>query len=144
MVNSLLLCLSIIQSSMSLDRPSFDKRAVLSRTEAKEVYDHFATVGHAGGKDASSGYGGPAVHALLKMAKFETANRIIDYGCGQGKLAEFVLKDIIREKKETSNEEQDQGQKSFVHHVHWHGVDQSPKMIEKFQERCVDQFDGQN
>lgn len=119
-----------------LGRPSFDNRSVLSRTEAKEVYDHFATVGHAGGKDASSGYGGPAVVALLKMAKFETAKRVVDYGCGQGKLAELVLKDIISKKKERNNQEQG--------HVHWHGVDQSPKMIEKFRERCVDQFSGQD
>ena len=47
-----------------------DTRPTLSRAEARTVYDGFATKGHIGGKDASSGYGGPAIRALLTMAAF--------------------------------------------------------------------------
>ena len=39
------------------------------------MYDGFAVKGHAGGRDASSGYGGPAVAALLAMAAFADARR---------------------------------------------------------------------
>ena len=49
-----------------------DLRTVLSREEAREVYDNFARKGHhTAGKDASGGYGGPAVSAMLSMADFE-------------------------------------------------------------------------
>ena len=68
-----------------------DARAVLSRADARAVYDRFAEKGHIGGKDSSSGYGGPAVQAMLMMAAFSEAKCVIDYGCGQGKLAEVVL-----------------------------------------------------
>ena len=47
---------------------SFDGRRTLSRSQAREVYDGFARKGHIGGRDASGGYGGPAVSALLSMA----------------------------------------------------------------------------
>ena len=53
----------------------FDSRPTLSRAEARSVYDGFAVKGHAGGRDASSGYGGPAVQALLAMAAFAEARR---------------------------------------------------------------------
>ena len=47
-----------------------DMRPTLSRAEAVAVYDGFALKGHIGGRDASSGYGGPAITALLSMAAF--------------------------------------------------------------------------
>lgn len=50
-----------------------DLRPTLSRAEAVTVYDGFALKGHIGGKDASSGYGGPAIAALLSMAAFADA-----------------------------------------------------------------------
>mmetsp|Transcript_7411 Transcript_7411/g.23257 ORF Transcript_7411/g.23257 Transcript_7411/m.23257 type:complete len:243 (+) Transcript_7411:47-775(+) len=87
-----------------------DRRPVLSRREAREVYDAFARAGHhTAGKDAGGGYGGPAVTALQSMASFEDARTVFDYGCGQGKLAELVL--------------------SRHPHLHWHGVDQSEEMV---------------
>ena len=92
-----------------------DGRPTLSRAEARAVYDRFAEKGHIGGKDASSGYGGPAVRALLTFAAFSDAKTVLDYGCGQGKLAEVVL---------ASHSE-----------LHWRGVDQSPKMVERARER---------
>ena len=52
-----------------------DNRPTLTRAEARAVYDGFAVKGHAGGRDASSGYGGPAVAALLAMAAFADARR---------------------------------------------------------------------
>jgi len=103
---------------------SFDKRSTLSRSEARTVYDGFAESGHAGGKDADSGYGGPAVKALMEMADFESAKSVLDYGCGQGKLAELVLSETKRSNKD----------------LYWKGIDQSPNMVEKFTERCVEKF----
>ena len=105
-------------------RMLFDSRPTLSRAEARSVYDGFAVKGHAGGRDASSGYGGPAVQALLAMAAFAEARSVVDYGCGQGKLAELVL--------------------SSQPELRWRGVDQSPMMVgkasarlERFGPRCT-------
>ena len=93
------------------------ERPVLSRAEARHVYDGFATKGHIGGKDASSGYGGPAVTALLAMAAFTEATSVLDYGCGQGKLAELVL--------------------AAQPQLTWRGIDQSPLMARRFEERTA-------
>ena len=93
----------------------FDSRPTLSRPDARAVYDGFAAKGHIGGNDASSGYGGPAVQALLTLAAFSEAKTVLDYGCGQGKLAELAL----------SNHQQ----------LVWRGVDQSPLMVQRAQER---------
>ena len=93
----------------------FDARPTLSRAAAREVYDGMAVKGHVGGNDASSGYGGPAVQALLTMAAFADARNVFDYGCGQGKLAELVC--------------------AQYPDLQWRGVDQSPRMIEKATER---------
>ena len=79
------------------------------------MYDGFATKGHIGGNDASSGYGGPAVRALLAMAMFSEAKTVVDFGCGQGKLAELCL--------------------TQHPHLVWHGIDQSPQMVLRAQER---------
>ena len=79
------------------------------------VYDKFAVKGHIGGKDASSGYGGPAVTALLGMAAFSSARTVLDYGCGAGKLAEVAL--------------------ARYPSLQWRGVDQSPQMVLRAQER---------
>lgn len=99
------------------DAASFDRRPTLTRREAREVYDGFATKGHIGGKDASSGYGGPAVQALLTMAAFADprVKTVIDYGCGQGKLAEVALEAHPQ--------------------LEWRGIDQSPEMVLRAQER---------
>ena len=53
-----------------------DSRPTLTRAEARTVYDGFAVKGHAGGRDATSGYGGPAVQALLAMAAFADARSV--------------------------------------------------------------------
>ena len=92
-----------------------DRRSTLSRAEAVEVYDRFAVTGYVGGKDASSGYGGPAVAAMLRMADFESATEVLDYGPGAGKLAELVL--------------------ARCPELRWRGVDQSPQMVESASER---------
>lgn len=118
--------------------PSFDRRAVLSRAEAKEVYDNFAKINHSGGKDASSGYGGPAVRALIRMAKFENAKIVLEYGCGQGKLAELVIRDLIEAKSHETSSKNSHHANSL--NFFWRGIDQSPNMVEKFKQRCVDQF----
>ena len=103
---------------------SFHARPTLSRSEARKVYDGFAIQGHStGGKDADSGYGGPAVSALLEIANFDAAKSVLDFGCGQGKLCELVLKNYPD--------------------LFWRGVDQSPEMVKGFQTRCVDKF-GEN
>eukprot|EP00929_Paragymnodinium_shiwhaense_P069447 TRINITY_DN35016_c0_g1_i1.p1 TRINITY_DN35016_c0_g1~~TRINITY_DN35016_c0_g1_i1.p1 ORF type:complete len:292 (-),score=48.00 TRINITY_DN35016_c0_g1_i1:250-1125(-) len=104
-----------IPSAWNCFMTSFDSRSTLSRDDARAVYDNFARTGHKGGKDADSGYGGPAVRALLSMAHFAEAKTVLDYGCGQGKLAQLVLKE------ET--------------HLRWRGVDQSPEMVERATKR---------
>ena len=71
----------------------FDARRTLSRAQAREVYDGFARKGHIGGRDTSSGYGGPAVQALLTLASFANARSVFEFGCGQAKLAQLVLKE---------------------------------------------------
>lgn len=101
---------------------SYDNRGTLSRSDIKSVYDRFAKVGHAGGKDASSGYGGPAVKALLSMASFSTARNVLDYGCGQCKLAELVLP-------------------ACPNIQTWRGVDQSDAMIESSRDRLCSKED---
>ena len=98
----------------SSSNKSFDSRSTLSRDDVRTVYDKFATQGHVGGKDADSGYGGPAVSALLEMADFENAESVVDYGCGQGKLCELALSSSQNDK------------------LFWQGIDQSPKMRERF------------
>jgi SAM-dependent methyltransferase len=135
---------------------SFDARKTISLAQARSIYDNFALSGHVGGKDASSGYGGPAVNALVSMADFgkrgtdeesmdpiyeevdedtpmsddqkkalQTSNqqRVFDYGCGQGKLAELVANTVIGNTSTSSSS------------IHWHGVDQSPEMVLKFNHR---------
>lgn len=129
--------------SIHANQPSFDRRPVLTRHEAKKVYDNFAKIDHAGGKDASTGYGGPAVKALIQMAKFDRAHNVLEYGCGQGKLAELVIQDLIRMKKEQSHqhkEEEEDPLRLLQRDFSWRGIDQSPNMVQKFQERCVNQF----
>jgi len=131
----------------SIKNKSFDNRKTITRSQVKSIYNKFALSGHIGGKDASSGYGGPAIKALLSLATFakcdEKANevddiyqkptdknlkniqRVLDYGCGQGKLAEHVFDTIP-----TSTTK-----------IHWHGIDQSPEMVNKFQQR-LKRFDA--
>lgn len=114
--------------------PSFDSRNTLSRVEARDVYDDFARKGdNVGGNDAESGYGGPAVKALIDMADFDDddsssgpqhgVKTVFEFGTGQGKLAALVL-----------------GTASTNTQLQWRGVDQSPLMVEGFRNRCVDRF----
>ena len=86
-----------------------DGRSTITRAEARDVYDGFARKGHIGGRDASGGYGGPAVSALLTMALFKDATHVFEYGCGQAKLAKLVLADEPA--------------------LRWSCVDQSPEMV---------------
>ena len=57
------------------------------------------------------------MQALLTLAAFAEAKSVLDYGCGQGKLAELVL---------SSHPE-----------LKWRGVDQSPMMIDKAKEKLA-------
>jgi phospholipid N-methyltransferase len=103
--------------------PSFDRRNTLTREEARQVYDKYAEkTDLRSGQDAASGYGGPAVSALLNMADFDSATKVLEYGTGQGKLAELVL---------NSNPDSS---------LFWQGIDQSPNMVKGFQQRCVATF----
>ncbi|KAL7576954.1 hypothetical protein ACA910_006710 [Epithemia clementina (nom. ined.)] len=78
--------------SMVTNAPSFDRRKTLSREKARQVYDKYADdAALVAGNDVASGYGGPAVKALLEMADFDSAKQVLEYGTGQGKLAELVL-----------------------------------------------------
>ena len=114
----------------------FDNRPTLSRPEAVSVYNAFAEVDHAGGKDAGSGYGGPAISALLEMANFPRLSNncagatcnVVDYGVGQGKLAELVLSDAQQQQ----------------HPIRWRGIDQSPLMVEAARRRLQQYIGGEN
>lgn len=118
-------------NSNALGNPSFDSRPTLSRSEAEQVYDNFASAksNQTGGNDASSRYGGPAVSALLELAHFDDASQVLDYGCGQGKLAELVLSSQNSTSKQPL--------------LQWRGIDQSYNMVQRFQERCVSRFPKQ-
>ena len=129
----LFIAITMINATVSLTFSqkfkSFDKRRAISHSEAKSIYNEYAQQSdHFAGNDATSGYGGPAVQALMKMADIgvdpqttdsDSVQQILDYGCGRGKLAEHVFQSLPNEAQK----------------IHWHGVDQSPLMIEKFQER---------
>ena len=82
---ALLYALSM-SNSKTTTSVSFDRRTTLTRKEARDVYDAFAEKsGEIGGNDVDSGYGGPAISALLEMANFGSAKSVLEYGTGQGK-----------------------------------------------------------
>ena len=133
---------TMIQSS------SYDNRGTLSRTEAKDVYNRFADKDDTvGGNDAVSGYGGPAIKALLAMAEFDTAHvqSVIEYGCGQGKLVELVFSKLQQQQQQqrdsdtvdttTTNNNNEINMNNNTLSLTWRGIDQSPKMIDKFLKR---------
>lgn len=131
-------------SAQNCDYKVRDTRKSITHEQAKSIYNKFAIEGHIGGKDASSGYGGPAVKSLLSMADFGVCDpddigqgdgdgtsdvevqRVFEYGCGQGKLAELVL---------GMNPANENANANANANIHWHGVDQSPEMVSKFQQR---------
>ena len=129
----------ILTSSMK-----FDNRPTLSRSAAVSVYNAFAEVDHTGGKDVGSGYGGPAISALLDMANFPRLSNdcagatynVVDYGVGQGKLAELVLSasstDMHASPQQSSVTDARQQQQ---HPIRWRGIDQSPLMVEAARRR---------
>lgn len=107
----------------------FDKRGTLSRKDAREVYNRFAEKDdRVGGKDVDSGYGGPAVTALVEMADFEKARKVLEYGCGQGKLVELLFSKLRKQRRRHDGDDDDND-------LSWRGIDQSPKMIQRFIER---------
>lgn len=63
---------------------------VVSRLQARGIYDkHGSTANDA--NDAESGYGGPTSAAVARMGEFETAESVMEYGCGRGKLMRALL-----------------------------------------------------
>ena len=91
--------------------PTHDARPTLSRAEVRQIYDQFAATDRNAGQDTESGYGGPAIQALLGFARLEGPQRVYEYGCGKGKLAKLLL-------------ERYPG-------VTYVGVDASPNMVEQ-------------
>ena len=74
----------LMRESVAFDtRPTLSGRDSRSRVSSFRgtvpcaVYNRFATKGHLGGNDVSSGYGEPAVRALLAMAMFTEAKTVI-------------------------------------------------------------------
>uniref|UniRef100_A0A7R9WM31 Methyltransferase domain-containing protein n=1 Tax=Craspedostauros australis TaxID=1486917 RepID=A0A7R9WM31_9STRA len=129
------------QPQSQLAYPSFDSRPTLSRANARDVYDSFAVHQHeTAGKDAASGYGGPAITALLQMADMDHATNVLEFGCGSGKLAELVLSRRQEDANGSSYGDASSERLSSKQPIHWKGIDQSPEMIKGFQERCVDVF----
>ena len=130
----------------------FDNRPTLSRSVARHVYDGFAAVDHTGGKDVGSGYGGPAISALLDMANFPRPSQhgstasstaaicnVVDYGVGQGKLAELVLS-ASTDMSSSQQSSMDARQRQCP--IRWRGIDQSPLMVEAARKR-LQQYIGE-
>jgi len=88
-----------------------DKRRVLTRSEAREVYDALEV------KDSASAYGKPLVQAVLGLGEFEEASSVYEFGSGAGLFAERLLRDHLS------------ASCSYV------GVDASPPMIERARGR---------
>jgi SAM-dependent methyltransferase len=62
-------------------------RRVLSRREARAVYDRIGTW-----QDAQAFYEDPALDALVEHGGFEEARAIFEVGCGTGRFAERLLR----------------------------------------------------
>lgn len=90
-----------------------DKRCVLSRDRATEVYNRAG----ASIKDSSSVYGGPATDALIQAAALESAVVVFEFGSGSGGLAERLLSTVLHPQ------------------CMYHAVDQSPVQVKLAQQR---------
>lgn len=80
-----ILCVIVpMTSSSSFSLPSFDNQSTPSQSEARDMYNGFASYNHKqGGKDADSGYGGPAVTAMLELALLKQPKQCWLMGVGK-------------------------------------------------------------
>lgn len=72
---------------ISFDFPSVTAGRLLTRSEARAVYDR---VGR--GQDTQAFYEDPALDVLIAHGGFERARSILEVGCGTGRLAERLLR----------------------------------------------------
>ncbi len=63
---------------------------VLSHQEARTFYDEFGSK-----QDRQGFYEDPALDTLVASAGFETSNAVVELGCGTGRLAERLLRDVL-------------------------------------------------
>jgi ubiquinone/menaquinone biosynthesis C-methylase UbiE len=63
---------------------------VLSHQEAKGFYDRFGRK-----QDLQRFYEDPAIEVLLRHAAFESASAVVELGCGTGRLAERLLRELL-------------------------------------------------
>jgi len=70
-----------------------DTRRVLSRKDAREVYDKHGVKDQV--RDSESVYGGPATEALLAATDFSNARRVFEFGHGSGRLAARLLRQYL-------------------------------------------------
>lgn len=66
-------------------------KTMLSHDEARRFYDSF------GAKQDKQMYEEAAIRDLLEHAQLERAKKIVEFGCGTGKLAARLLEDIVAE-----------------------------------------------
>jgi ubiquinone/menaquinone biosynthesis C-methylase UbiE len=66
---------------------------VLKPSEAQAFYDRFGKK-----QDTQGFYEDPAIDDLLAQASFSAAKSVFEFGCGTGRLAARLLKDILPEK----------------------------------------------
>ena len=62
----------------------------LSREQARRVYDRIGSW-----QDTQAFYEDRAVGELLRLAQFERARRVFEFGCGTGRFAETILTDFL-------------------------------------------------
>ncbi|KAK3288927.1 hypothetical protein CYMTET_3614 [Cymbomonas tetramitiformis] len=90
------------------EEKSVDKRNVLTREKAREVYDASGRKAN----DTVSPYGAPASEVLLRIGRFDEAEVILEYGHGTGTFARRLFeRGILRPS------------------VEYIGIDQSPVMM---------------
>ena len=67
---------------------------VVERGEARAIYDELGSTPN-GANDAESGYGGPTARTVSALGKFSTALSVVEFGCGRGKLAGSLLRNVL-------------------------------------------------
>lgn len=99
---------------ISFDFASVTAGRLLSRTEARAVYDRIGR-----GQDTQAFYEDAALNILIAQANFEAATSILEVGCGTGRLAERLLRDHCPPE------------------ARYIGVDLSPRMVEIARDRLA-------
>jgi SAM-dependent methyltransferase len=63
-------------------------RPILTRQQARDFYDRFGRR-----QDRQSFYEQPALERLLEMGSFDSANAVVEFGCGTGRFAQRLFEE---------------------------------------------------